>query len=436
MEEDISIGYWIKRRRKVLGFTQKELANLVGCATITIAKIEAEQRRPSREFAQQLARHLQIPAGQTHLFVSILRGEKSSSQLHRLLNPEPLPGAENPFSLGTDQLRGAALIQHMARSTLVGRSSELAAARREWDLARSGESRVLILHGEPGIGKSRLAVELIRAARQEHAAVMVGECFTGGERPYAPFSRIIQNINHFPHDFPSVAIADLKFIAPQLETRFPSIAPNPHLEPLAEQMRVFESVYLFFGLLARENPLLVLVEDIHWADHGSLELISTLARRFRQVGTRALVVLTAREELPQQSGDLPAFFDNLLRAHLSTSIHLDRFDLDETHTLLADRFGQQITGDLVDLIQRETQGNPFFINEVCKELMESGSIYWAQGRWQRKEITEIQVPKSVQNAILARLNKLPEEVQDILLMAAILGRRFDFDLLLSTLACG
>jgi tetratricopeptide (TPR) repeat protein/transcriptional regulator with XRE-family HTH domain len=432
MKEDISVGYWIKRRRKSLDLTQADLANRVGCALITIAKIEADERRPSREMAQLLARHLQVAPPQAELFVRILRGEKSSRNLEKLNNFPTQPTGLDLPSLESEEMRIPALIARISRGRLVGRRVELASALHEWETAQGGESRVLVFHGEPGIGKSRLAGELILHAQSQNARTLVSECYSGGERPYAPFARILQNVRAFPADFPRAALADLKAVAPQLEARCPDVPPNPKLEPLAEQARLFESVYLLFNRLAEQAPLLLLVEDIHWADHGTLELIRSLAHRFHQAGERMLLLLTAREELPPESG-LPLLFDELLRARLSTSIRLDRFDQEETRALLASIFDQEITDEFIALIHRETQGNPFFIEEVCKDLIENGDIYWLDDHWERKELDKIHVPPSVQTAIQARLNKLPKSTQEILLMAAILGRRFDFDVLRAAL---
>ncbi|MFZ5855405.1 MAG: tetratricopeptide repeat protein [Chloroflexota bacterium] len=432
MKEDISVGYWIKRRRKSLDLTQADLANRVGCALITIAKIEADERRPSREMAHLLAQHLEVATTQADLFVQILRGEKSSRNLEKLDGTASRPREPDIPTLQSEEMRVPALIARISRGRLVGRRAEMASALHEWETAQGGESRVLVFHGEPGIGKSRLAGELSLHVKSQNALTLPGECYNAGERSYAPFARILQNVCDFPEDLPRVALADLKAVAPQLEARFPDVPPNPKLESLAEQTRLFESIYLLFSRLAEQAPLLLLVEDVHWADYGTLELIRSLAHRFHQTGERVLLTLTAREELPPESS-LPSLFDELLRARLSTSIRLDRFDLEETRALLASIFDQEITDEFIALIHRETQGNPFFIEEVCKDLIENGDIYWLDDHWERKELDKIHVPPSVQTAIQARLNKLPKATQDILLMAAILGRRFDFDILQAAL---
>lgn len=430
--EDISIGYWIKQRRKTLFLTQKQLADLVGCALITIAKLEADERKPSREVAILLARHLQIHPDQTELFIQITRGEKGPRQLSRLIGN--IPAETNyGFNITNDELRNPTLIQRISRSKLIGRRPELAQIIQEWQDARGGESRVVVIIGEPGIGKSKLATEFLMNARNSKTNILIGECFSGGEGPYAPFSRMIQLVPQLPEHLPKSVIADLVSITPQIVSLHPNIQPNPKLEPIAEQMRLFESVFQFFNELAKEAPLIILLEDIHWADHGSVSMVDSLSRRFRRTGIPVLLIITSRHEFQGESSYLQAFFADLLRAHLSTTIHLHRFGKEETRELLSFFFDQDITPEFVELIQQETQGNPFYIEEVCKDLIENGTIYWLNGHWERKEITEIQVPKSVQNTIQARLNKLPKETQDALLMAAILGRRFDFDVLLAAL---
>lgn len=441
MVKDFSIGYWIKRRRKSLDLTQKDLANLVGCALITIAKIESDQRRPSREIALLLAKHLAVPEEHHQLFVSVMRGEKSSLQLQKISFSASFAGAAAsvPWSVPASDApsgeftRGVTLLKRISRGRLVGRVSELTLALSTWQLAVAGEANVLVIHGEPGVGKSRLALEILNHVRQQGGNALVGGCLSGVERSYAAFSRLLQNIREVPADLPPVVISDLKIIAPQWETRFPNATLSPTVDPLAEKLRLFESAFLFLRQIFQEKPGVLLIEDIHWADSGSLELIQSLARRFRETDQRLLMILTTRNETPAGAYDVTSLIDELQRGRLSTSIHLERFDLEGTRALLASIFEQEITDDFIDLIHRETQGNPFFIEEVCKDMIENGDIYWANGRWERGELSELHVPKSVQFAIQARLKKLPRTSVDVLRMAAILGRQFEFDTLRAAL---
>lgn len=434
MEEEFSIGYWIKRRRKALDMTQKDLADRVGCALITIAKIESDQRRPSAEMAGLLAEHLEIPEEQRSSFIKIVRGLNSSIHLRKiavagLQPPEPARISASISTPEADKLRGLELIGNISQSKLVARGAELSTARNRWELAKAGESQVLILQGEPGIGKSRLARELIRNVKAMNGQVLIGECFAEGGMPYAPIVRILQSEPVTSWKLSPVVLADLKTVAPQLEVYFPDIPPNPTLDPHAEKMRLFESIFAYFRQFFEKKPLVVLIEDVHWADHGTLAVLQSLLHRFRQVNAPVLTVLTTREISPEASTALNSFLDDLLRGRLSTTLHLKRFDQSETRELLAAIFTQDITDEFIQFMQQETQGNPFFIEEVCKDLVESSQIYWDQGRWERKNLTALRVPQNIRAAIRARLDKLGKETHELLETASVIGRRFEFDVL-------
>ena len=440
--EDISIGGWLRRRRKSLDMTQEELAQRVGCALITIAKFEAEQRRPSRQTALLLAEHLQVPENNQELFVDVVRGLKSAEQLGKIppagyTNTDGRqyagpPSGEARLAL-SGELRTAALLGRISSTRLIGRQAELAVAQQAWAAARSGQAAALAVRGEPGIGKSRLAAELLKWVEAQGGAVFTGNCYSSGERSYAPFARILLNHAAFPTGLPPVVLADLRVIAPQLASRFPEAESTPGRDPLVEQLRLFESVYTWFRAAAGKRSMVILIEDLHWADAGTLELIRSLARRFRQSRTPSLLILTTREELSPGSLDLPGLFDELLRQHRLTTLQLKRLNQDETQEFLASIFQQEVTGEFIELVHRETQGTPFFIEEVCKELLESGDIYWGNNRWERKELTDLHLPQSVQFAIQTRLDKLPAPSLDALRMAAVLGRRFEFRLLQAAL---
>ena len=434
MEEEFSIGYWIKRRRKALDMTQKDLANRVGCALITIAKIESDERRPSTEMAELLAEHLDIPVEQRATFIKILRGLKSSMHLRKIAvtDFQSAPSAISTTSISApeaDKLRGLDLVGNISRSKLVARAAELTAARNRWELAKTGESQALLLQGEPGIGKSRLARELLREIKASGGHVLVGECFAEGGMPYAPIVHILQSEALSSLNLPGVVLADLKTIAPPLEVYLPDIPANPPLDPHAEQMRLFESIYTYFRQFYEKKPLLILIEDIHWADHGSIALLQSLIHRFRQMNAPVLTALTTRDISPEASSALNSFFDDLVRSRLATTIHLDRFDPSGTREFLAAIFAQDITDEFIEFMHQETQGNPFFIEEVCKDLIESRQIYWDQGRWERKNLTELRVPQNIRATVQARLNKLGKEIHALLEAASVLGSRFEFDVL-------
>ncbi|HEX9028084.1 MAG TPA: hypothetical protein VF823_02840, partial [Anaerolineales bacterium] len=175
--------------------------------------------------------------------------------------------------------------------------------------------------------------------------------------------------------------------------------------------------------------LMVVVEDIHWADSGTLYLLRYLARRSRKL--RMLVSMTYREAEITESCCLPQVLYDFNRERLAARIKLVRFDHDQTRQMLADMLGStgQIDEKLVDIIFHETEGNPFFIEEVCKALIEEGKLRFVDQVWVAERIDEMDIPQSIRLTVQTRLARLPEQTQEILLMAAILGREFDVDTL-------
>ncbi len=347
---------------------------------------------------------------------------------------EVMSALERPASTKAETAPAVAvsLLDRIARGRLVAREREFGEANTLWQKAVSGEGGVLLVSGEPGIGKTRLVRELTARAEVTRATALAGECYAEGGAPYAPIAAIIQAAVDLPGfenlaGLPPLVLADLITLAPAMRAHFPDVPPNPPLDPQAEQQRLFEGVVALCTALSAQAPLLLVVDDAHWADSGTLSLLRYLARRTRKL--RMLTVLTYREIELAEARALNEVLADLNRERLAVRIKLSRLNRDQTRDLLAAMFQEDITPDFLDGIYRETEGNPFFVEEVCKALIEDGKLYREGGRWQRASMDQIQVPQSVRVAVETRVSKLPEATQEILRLAAILGREFDFETL-------
>jgi len=328
-------------------------------------------------------------------------------------------------------------LDRIVRGQLVGRAPELAAAETLWRRAVAGESQALLVSGEPGIGKTRLVREITTLAEAAGASALVGTCYAEGGAPYAPIAQIIRAIlGDSPgagRDFglPGFVVADLIALAPDLRLRYPDLPANPRLDPQSEQQRLFDSVIALWTGLAAATPLLLVVEDIHWADGGTLMLLRHLVRRARKL--RLLLVLTYRDTEAEldDAQILNAVLLDLNRERLAEQLKLPRLSRAQTHDLLAAMLatGGEISPEFLDGIYRETEGNPFFVEEVCKALIDEGKLYYAGGHWRRSHMATIALPQSIKGAILARVEKLSAPTQETLRVAAVLGREFDFDTL-------
>ncbi len=226
---------------------------------------------------------------------------------------------------------------------------------------------------------------------------------------------------------PEFVMADLISLAPELKPYYSDIPDNPPLEPDAEQQRLFENVVSFCSEFAEHSPLMIVIDDAHWGDSGTLSLLRHLARRTRN--QRILLVATYREVDLDVARPFNKVLLDINKARLATRLKLERLDKDQTGALLAAIFEDEITPEFLEGIYRETEGNPFFIEEVCKTLVEEGKLYYEDGEWHRPSMEEIEIPQSVRVAIQTRVARLPDAYQDVLSMAAILGREFEFNVL-------
>lgn len=335
-------------------------------------------------------------------------------------------------------------LERLAQGRLVGREQELAAAKALWKEATMtpGDRHVLLISGEPGVGKTPLMREIKTLAEVSGAAVLTGECYAGGSAPYTPIAQMLrealtqparrpatgQSPTAVPH-LPDHILADLITLAPDLRLLYPNLPSNPSYDAQADQYRLFESAITLLAGLAEQIPLLLVVEDVHWADSGSLDLLRHLARRCRFSRLPILIVMTYRDVELDAACCLDDILYDLTREQLVLRIKLNRFDREQTRTLLTVMFQEEISDEFLDAIYRETDGNQFFVEELCKALIAEGKLYRYDGRWQRPNMAEIQLPQSVRGAVLARVGRLPEAAQEVLRWAAIVGREFDFGVL-------
>lgn len=325
-------------------------------------------------------------------------------------------------------------LERIVRGRMVGRQFELAEMTTCWQraLTKQSEEIVLLLSGEPGVGKTRLLKEMITRARVSGAVILLGECYAESGAPYAPFAAIIrQGLAAIQEsgDLPEPVLADLVELAPDQRSKYPHLLPNPSLDPQSAQQRVYESVVTLCNTLVKHHPLLLTLDDVHWADAGSLALLRYLARRLRQENLPALMIVAYREVELDEARPWHETLLELNRERLATRFKLARFDRQGTNDLLALLFQEDITPEFLEGIYQETEGNPFYVEEVCKALIEEGKIYFQDGHWQRPPMTEIIIPQSVRIAIQSRLARLPVSAQDIVRLAAFLGREFDYAVL-------
>ncbi|MDX1613356.1 MAG: protein kinase, partial [Candidatus Promineifilaceae bacterium] len=334
------------------------------------------------------------------------------------------------------------LLDRIARGRLVGRTRELGEATDMWLRAMRGRGGLLLLSGEPGIGKTRLAQALIAQAEASGAVVLRGGCYEfEASAPYLPVAEALRDwVRSATEQVLDEAMSDLSL---ELKRLVPEIGPRlangpvdgadarPQGQSLGveeEQHQLFDAVARFLERLASERGVLLFLDDLHWADQGTLSLLSYLVRRLAD--SRLLLVGAYRELELDRAHPLAEALVDWNRARLAHRLQLSRFDRAGTQRLIAALFGQEsVSSPFAEVIHRETEGNPFFVEEVLKALVEQGQIYWVDDHWERAALEELSVPQSIKEAIGGRLSRLSLTCQDTLHAAAVIGKDFDFALL-------
>jgi DNA-binding NarL/FixJ family response regulator len=320
---------------------------------------------------------------------------------------------------------------------LVGRAQEMEALERALRAAQGGAGQCIVITGDAGVGKSRLLAEIGRRAGAERFLTLEGYCFEQDVSfPYAPLVDALRTYltQRTAHRAPSEIREALGPLAPEIVKLVPELAlvlpdlrATSALDPEAEKHRLFESLTQFLLQLAATQPLLIILEDLHWSDQSSLDFLQAFARRLAACPI-VLLLSYRREEAPRALNHLLAQFD---REHLAREITLDpltRADVDAMLRAIFD-LPRPVKAELLDLLHSRTEGNPFFIEEVLKALIAGGEIYYTEGRWDRRSIGELHVPRSVRDAVQRRMEHLGEVEGDVLTLAAVAGRRFGFALL-------
>ncbi len=316
---------------------------------------------------------------------------------------------------------------------LIGRAPQLAWVDRLLEEAAGGKGQAIFLRGEAGIGKSRLVGEARSMASRHGFLLVEGRCFEPDRSlPYAPFVDLLRTffLGRSAEDNLrdlETAAPELIKLTPELASRLPEVAPTPALEPEQERRRLFNTFAQFLAGLTAIQPVLLVFEDLQWSDDVSLDLLLHLARGIES--QPILLVLTYRDDEGLRA--LSRFLAELDRQRIATDLELPLLTRDQVDAMIRALFGQQspIRTEFLDVICELTDGNPLFIEEVMRSLVEAGGIFYADGTWDRKPVDELHIPRSIQEAVRRRAEQASEPARQVLALAAVAGRRFDFALL-------
>jgi DNA-binding CsgD family transcriptional regulator len=329
------------------------------------------------------------------------------------------------------------LHQPVVCPTLIGREAEVGALEECLHQAAFGHRGVALVCGEAGIGKSRLVAELQRSAEALGFQLLSGQCFPSDRScPYGPLFDLMRS---FLAPLSSAEIVTalgssmrvLFPLLPEQAQHLPEIAsmvPVSSLEPEQEKRRLFSALVDIFTKQAESRPTLLVVEDIHWSDESTLEFLLFFARK--TAASRLLLLLTYRAD--EVSQPLRSFLVQLDRERLRREIALVRLTRANTETMLQTILPGMVylPAGMLDALYGLTEGNPFFLEEVLKTMLMSEELVEVEGSWHWKQPDTWHTPLSLQDAVELRLNRVSAGARRVLQLAAVAGRRFDFDLLL------
>ncbi|HUF39421.1 MAG TPA: ABC transporter substrate-binding protein [Anaerolineales bacterium] len=326
-------------------------------------------------------------------------------------------------------------LERIARGRMVGREPEAETARTLWIRTLEGRGETLLISGEPGIGKSSLVRELMTRVELGGGLALFAAAFEEGGVPYAVFRQILrvalreERLRALP--LPEETLRVLLGLVPDLRANYPDLQSGGGSP---EQGELFEHFTVFLNLAGAGLPLLLVLDDIHWADSGSLALMRHIARSTRR--SRVMLAATYREVELDSARPLHEMLLDFDRNRIGVRAKLLRLDREQTRRMLFGLLEVEITDDFLEGIYRETEGNPFFVEEVCRALVDSGQLVFEDGVWHRPSIAELGIPQGVRIAIQSRFHRLPERVQEIIGQAAVIGREFGSDTLADATGAG
>jgi tetratricopeptide (TPR) repeat protein len=316
-------------------------------------------------------------------------------------------------------------LERLAGGVFVGREGETEDLRGGLDGAMSGLGRLVLVAGEPGIGKTRLAEELATYASVRGAQVLWGRCYEGEGAPaYWPW---VQAIRAYVHGRDAEALrselgtgaADIAQVVSEVRERLPDLPTPASMEPEQARFRLFDSITTFLKNAANAQPLVLILDDLHWADKPSLLLLQFVARGLG--GARLLLVATYRDVEVRRQHPLSSTLAELAREQLSQRVVLRGLSEDEVARFIEMSCGVAPPEGLVAAVHKDTEGNPFFVKEVVNLLAREGRL----DKMTSTTSWTVAIPQSVREVVGRRLDGLSEECNRVLTIASVIGREFD-----------
>jgi tetratricopeptide (TPR) repeat protein len=331
--------------------------------------------------------------------------------------------------------REAPVENPLYRRVFVGRESELKQLKSAFDGAISGQGALMMVTGEPGIGKTALCEQLSTYVTLRGGRTLVGHCYEAGSLslPYLAFVEALRSyvlsreVKDLREELGTGA-ADVARIISEIRERL-KIKLRPQKDPEEERYRLLQAVTGFLSNAGNVQPMMVVLEDLHDADKGTLDMLTHVSRHL--AGARLLIVGTYRDVEVDRSHPLSAALAELRRVSTYGRVLLRGLNADEVRRMLESITRESVPWGLAEAVHRQTEGNPLFVQEVVRYLVEEGLITRKEGRWRPTRDTplEMSIPEGLRDVIGKRLSLLSPECNQLLAVASVIGREFGLETL-------
>ena len=319
-------------------------------------------------------------------------------------------------------------LDSLAGGVFVGRQREMGELKAALEDTLSGRGRLVTLVGEPGIGKTRTALELATYAGLRQAQVLWGRCYEDeGAPPYWPW---VQAIRSYVRDVDpdqlrsemGAGAADIAEVVSDVREQLPGLESPQQLEPEQARFRLFDSITAFLKSAGRRQPIVLVLDDLHWADHPSLLLLEFVAREL--ANSRVLIIGTYRDMELSRQHPLSHTLGELNRERLFQRVLLRGLDQDDVARFIELASGVTPPPGMLEAVHRQTEGNPLFVTEVVRLLVQDGELTQDSGGAEGRDSWSVRIPEGVREVIGRRLDRLSERCNETLTIASVIGREF------------
>ena len=320
----------------------------------------------------------------------------------------------------------------LAAIEYMGMQREMRELRAALEDALAGRGRLIMLMGDAGIGKTRTAQELATYAGLRGAQILWGRCYReSGMPPYWPWIQVIRSYVQVRDDDRlrsemGAGAVEIAGLVSEIRDRIPGLEQEAPLGNLEQtRFRLFDAITTFLKTASQQQPILVILDDLHWADQPTISLLQFLARELR--GARLLLLGTYQDVEVSLRHPLSQALGELTRERLFQRVSLTGMTRVDVESFIEAASGNPAPQELVDMVFRQTEGNPLFVTEVLRDLLQEGALN--EGAAARDSGWSVRIPQGVREVIGRRLDPLSEGSNQALTVAAVIGREFTLELL-------